>query len=76
MREKNSEQPRPAVDREGSSSTACPEVQQRLEDRSSADTCQPTGAALDNLEGRETFYLHSVFCLVRLSSDLLGLTPF
>ena len=76
MREKNWEQPRLAVKREGGSSTACPEVLQRLEDRRSADTCQPTGAALDKLEGRETFYLHSVLRLVSLSYDLLGLTAF
>ena len=74
MREKNWEQPRPAVDREGGSSTACPEVLQRLEDRRSADTCQPARAALDNLEVRETFYVHSVLCLVSLASDLLELT--
>ena len=63
-------------DWEGGSSTACPEVQQRFEDQRSADTCQPTGAALDNLEGRETFYLHSALCLVSLASNMLGLTPF
>ena len=76
VRDKNWEQPRLAVDREGGPSTICPEVLQRLEDQRSADTCKSTGAALDNLEGRETFYLHSMFYLVSLASDLLGLTPF
>ena len=45
-------------------------------DRRSDDTCQPTGAALDNLKGRETFYIHSVLCLGSLASDLLVLTSF
>ena len=76
VREKNWQQSRPEVDPEGGSLTAFLEVLQQLEDQGSADTCQPTGAPLDNLEGRETFYLHSVLCLVSLASDLLGLTPF
>ena len=75
MREKNWEQSRPAVDREDGYSTVCLEVLQQLEDRRWADTCQPTDGALDNLKGRETFYLHSVSCLVNLASDLLEPAP-
>ena len=76
MPETNWEQPRPAVDREGGTWTACPEVLQRLEDRRSAHTYQPTDGALDYPKGRETFYQHNVLCLVSLDSDLLGLTQF